>query len=285
MDVHDKRLPTLHTNVDSDIAEEIIKKLVESCTLDTVWFHSDLLKKFSKDVGNTLIGFEMSYSNKAIKSLYGTDSDIVNLRMNMNGLSGELVNMLDTDDIQRKATYVKVRIKRSQDDNPDMIQEDIDRNGCFTVKIGKSVDAHLQLVKMCRERYARIIYDIEGMRVGISESHGKQIFTGQAFELEFSKIENLNKFINNMFNSKSPFRLWGMKTKIQDGYFKVAAVDLHNSSIVNFEIANDMMRIYIYKQGCGNTIMRILTNLKIYHDTKTKCPQLDNIMNLSLIHI
>ena len=282
LDLHDRRFLTLHTNAEASDAEAAIKKFVKfrGHAFDTAWFHSDLLRKFSKDGGNTFKGFEMAYSNKAMR-LLDTDSDIEDLTINMSGSLAEKVeNILgDKDDIRRRTAYVKVKVRRGEDNDPlYSVQDDIDRSGYFTIKKGKSVDGHLQLVETCREKYAHIIRDIEKMRIGISESHAKT-FTGQAFELEFSRVENLDRFIDNMFNSKEPFRLWGIKTKIQDDYFKVAAVDLHTGSTMNFDVSSDMMRVHVYKGGCGNTVMRLLTNLQIYYDSKTNCAQLADIID------
>ena len=77
-----------------------------------------------------------------------------------------------------------------------------------------------------------------------------------------------------MFNSTEPFRLWGLKSKIHDGYFKITAVDLHAGTPINFEIADNLMRAYLFKGNCGNTILRLLANLQIHYDSRVACKQI-----------
>ena len=72
-----------------------------------------------------------------------------------------------------------------------------------------------------------------------------------------------------------PFKLWGLKSKISDGYFKILAIDLHTGNPIDFEIADNMMRVYLFKGNCGNTILRLYTNLQMYYDSKTVCLELN----------
>ena len=57
------------------------------------------------------------------------------------------------------------------------------------------------------------------------------------------------------------------------GYFWVNWIDLHTGGTVDFEIADDMMRAYLRKGGCGNTILRLLANLQMHHDAGDTCAQ------------
>ena len=44
---------------------------------------------------------------------------------------------------------------------------------------------------------------------------------------------------------------------------------------MNFEVADDMMRVYLNKHGCGNTVMRLLCNLQARFGTGIRCRQVE----------
>jgi len=179
--------------------------------------------------------------------------------------------------IERTIAYNKIRILRGDKDSLfNSIQDDIHNTGYFAVKRGKSVQDHLQLVDISKNEYSKTIKDVENLRIGVKQVEGRTLIDGKSFDFEFpNKIENLNLFIERMFNSAMPFKLWGIKSKIYDDYFKVMAIDLHTGSPIDFEIANDMMRVYLFKGNCGNTILRLFTNLQMYYDSNTVCSQLN----------
>ena len=117
---------------------------------------------------------------------------------------------------------------------------------------------------------------IEDQRIGLKTIKGKTLLVGKSFDFIFSNpIENIDIFLQRLFNCTSPFWLWGIKTKIHDDYFKVYGVDLHTGSPMDFEIAKDIMRVYIFKGNYPNPILRLSTNLRLYFDSKIKCDQLN----------
>ena len=154
------------------------------------------------------------------------------------------------------------------------VQDEVDSAGCFVLKRGKSAAGHLDLVETCRKKYAETVERIESLRIGMRREDGESVFGGSPFHFEFGKnVEDPDAFISELFNSAMPFRLWGIKSAISEGYFKVMGIDLHTGGTVDFEIAGDMMRAYLRKGGCGNTILRLLANLQICHDAGDTCTQ------------
>ena len=66
-----------------------------------------------------------------------------------------------------------------------------------------------------------------------------------------------------------------MKVRRKDMQYSVPAVDLHDGSVINFEITPEAMRIYLSRGSCGNTVMRLLANMQIHYDVRTKCDDLE----------
>lgn len=280
LDVSDDRFFVLHTNEKSDDSSKIIETLAKDMnhTFDHTWFYSEMLKRLAKKEGNIFKGFGVNYSDKFLRSDDEADTEIEDLTLSISGsLAEDMQHLVESKpNIERTIAYNKVRILRgSRSSTLDSVQDDIHNTGYFAVKRGKSVQDHLQLVDVAKNEYDETITNVENQRIGMRTIKDRTLVEGKSFDFEFpNKVENLTLFIERMFNSAMPFKLWGLKTKIYENYFKIMAVDLHTGSPMDFEISNDMMRVYLFKGNCGNTILRLFTNLQMYYDSNTKCAQL-----------
>ena len=278
LDVSDKRFFKLHTNHKSETVDRIIKTLTDdrNHTLDNTWLYHDMLKRLACKPGNDFRGFGISYSNTLVK-----EDDLENLTLNIRGsMASEVEDLIRGHDRLKKAgAYDKVSISRGGGADPyECVQDDVHNYGYFAVKHGKSVQDHLHIVDYCQEEYSKTVLGVENERIGVREVDGERFLDGNSFYFEFpNRIADLDAFIDRVFDSTRPFQLWGLKQQIRDGYYKILAVDLHTGNPMDFEIADDMMRAYIFKGSCGNTILRLLTNLQIYFDSQTRCPMVDDI--------
>lgn len=281
LDETDPRFFVLHTNKKSDDTARIMEKLTRDTryAFDYAWLHSDMLESIVGMPGNSSRGFGVSYSDRYLGSDENDDANIEDLRLSISGSIAAKMKALVLQDpqISRTCANSMVRIMRGAASSAHgYAQDEVHHNGHFALKRGKSVDDHLALVEMCRERYSESVKSVESLRMGTQRVNGLDLFDGRPFDFEFPNgIENINAFISKMFSSTAPFNLWGIKTSIADGYFGVLAIDLHTGSPLDFEIADDMMRVYLDKGSCGNTILRLLTNLQMHHDAKDKCTQVD----------
>lgn len=283
LDMSDRRFCLLHTNDRSDETQAVIRSLVgdHGHTFDHTWLHSDMLKGLCDIPGNRFEGLGLAYDNRFAKQDDGDDHDRESLRLST---SGSLARTMQAHmglhpDLVKAMAYSKVRIVRRSPDadvlEQDFAQDDIDNTGYIAVKRGRSVEDHLDLVRMCRGRYSEEVLGIESERVGLKEVGDRTLVEGRPFHFRFgSEVENLEDFVARLFDAREPFRLWGLKSKVRDGYLKVMAVDLHTGSPLDFEITSGMMRVYLFKESCGNTLMRLLTNLQACHDSKTSCMEL-----------
>ncbi len=280
LDTSDERFFILHTNEKSNITSNIIEQLTKDLhhTFDNTWFYSNMLERLAKKQGNSFHGFGISYSEKILGE-EETTNEIEDLTLSISGsLAGEMQKLMEGDEkIKRRVAYNKVRVVRgSHNSLQNSVHDDIHNNGYFAVKKGKSVQDHLHLVDIAKEEYANTIEDVEDQRIGLKQIEDRTLVEGKSFDFEFpNPIENIAVFLQKFFSSAYPFKLWGIKTKIYDDYFKIYAIDLHTGSPMDFEIAKDMMRAYLFKGNCGNTMLRLFTNLQLYFDSQTKCPQLN----------
>lgn len=280
LDTSDPRFFVLHTSEKSEDAGPMVRALTKDrrYTFDNTWFYSDMLYNFTKKEGNAFNGFGVKYDSDTFLSDNNYEKDdIDDLRMIINGsLAHRVLNMVDDEpDIKKTMALNKVRIWRGQDSPSDSIQDDVTYNGYLSVKRGKSVQDHLHLVDICRDEYSKTVNRVEDSSIGVKTVEGRTLVEGKSFDFEFENpIEDLDLFIDRMFNSAEPFKLWGLKSNIHDGYFKITAVDLHSGSPINFDIANNLMRAYLFKGNCGNTMLRLLANLQIHYDSRIACKQI-----------
>ena len=278
LETSDDRFFLLHTNERSEFTSRIINSLARDLkhTFDHAWFYSNMLKRLSQQTGNHFKGFDINYSNKYFRMEESSDSDDLNI--SINGSSIEMLEEIiaNHESCASKTAFSKIRVARGDISSPnDSIHDVISYDGCFSIQQGKSIQDHLQLVDIAKDEYSEIISNIESQSIGFKEIEGRTLFEGKSFDFIFhNPVDNLSLFMKNLFNSAQPFQLWGMKTKIHDDYFKVLAIDLHTGSPLDFEISNDMMRVYLFKGSCGSIILKLLTNLQIHYDSTIKCDQL-----------
>ena len=276
LEMQNSRFLVLHTNELSELAASVIEELIDDRfhSFDHTWFHSMFLKQIPEKEGNKLRGIGIKYSNEYLENKYADTED---LGVSANGsLATHLLNIVENDDvIKHRSACNKIGITRGSTTSLEsFVQDEISNNGYFSVRKGKSIQDHLMLVDMVKEDYINTMNVIEDIRIGLVDVNGRTLVEGRPFDFRFSKeIEDLNLFLTTLFNCAKPFRLWGIKSQITKDYFRVAAVDLHTGSPMNFEVASDVMRVYLSKDSCGNTILRLLTNLQAYYDSGITCEQ------------
>jgi hypothetical protein len=144
----------------------------------------------------------------------------------------------------------------------------IKSNGKITGR-GTDFSAYMQIVNGTLDNYAHVINTLESKYwlgltpVRSEESIGLRL-DGEPFCITFESEIDVESVIAAMFNCERPFRLMGEPEKLADNYYAVDAIDLHVGQPLAIEIAPKMMRLYLYRGTCGNTIVRILRSLQHY---------------------
>ena len=90
-------------------------------------------------------------------------------------------------------------------------------------------------------------------------------------------LRDIGAFVNRLFDSTRPLRLWGLESEVEEGYYNVAGMDIHTASPMNFEIAADMMRIYLSGESFGGAVMRLLCNLQDIFGTAARCRLVEDL--------
>ena len=218
-------------------------------------------------------GFGLDYDRRRFGDKQGED---ITTYLKMQIWGGSETNALYENLVQNpqfgsKMVLSKVRMKEIADsETGEFAIQDIKFTGKFTAR-GSSFDTHRRTLDFVREEYAKTVIGIEDRyrlrwtegAKGSAQLEGAAIhFVPQDFRLpvaEFSQI---------LFNGSMPFRLLGFVDSQSDDAAIVDAVDMHTGGTLSFEVYPDVLSIYLPEGTCGNTIVRLYTNIQHYFDKR-----------------
>jgi hypothetical protein len=276
LDKTDERFWLLHTH---GLAEEV-DDLVEHMTgahaynLDSAWFSSGMLREISKIVGNKFEGAGIDY-----EPIFDEDNEHAQqeeFKINIFGLPATdtlLTKISNDDSVRNHFAYKRIRINRGN--GVRFARDDFSYKGRFSVKSGKSIDDHMDLVDSARSLYKAEMKSIESYSIGVRKRADVAIVEGKPFEFHLEKpIENWDRFFKTFLNSAYPFRLWGIMKPIKKDYYQILAVDLHTGHSLDLEITQNLMRVYLPRGSCGNVVFRLFVNMQHFVDSKVKCPEI-----------
>jgi hypothetical protein len=272
VDTSDPRFWLLHTNALAKNAQHLFNRLVHSprAVFDKVWMPMEMIQKIIHLPRNSFRGFGLSY-----RDFFDLSKDeeqaVAELKMRVSGINS--VNALNAltgeEKIKNSISYSMVRLRRGEPNR--YVINEMGYEGRFTATGGYSIEDYMSLIEATRKIYKNSLETIEHNSLGIKEVEGRTLIEGQAFDLIFKReIEDPGSFADILTNSKTPFRIWGLKNKISKEYCQVFGVDLHTGDPLNLEISDYGIRVYLRKGACGNSVLRLYTNLQHYFDSNVR---------------
>ena len=285
LDTTDDRFYVLHTNEKSETAAKIVDMLTDGRphSFDRMWMHHGIFEAILKKAGNSLRGFGIVYSDELNRKAGddGSDSTTKDLTLTINGSMAHAAEqaLRNAECLGSAIAYNKLRIMRGEAGTSDCACDDVTNAGYFAMKHGRSILDHLDLVRISKDVYSGVVDGIEEYRLGSRQVNGKHIVRGKTLDFTFKNpIPDLPLFISRVFSTAKPFKLWGLESKLDDGYFDVLGIDLHSGGSMNFEVARDFMRVYLSEGSCGSTVLRLLTNLQLYYGRGVACERVDQLV-------
>lgn len=274
LDYHRPRFWYLYTLEESIQAKQTIKKFMDTVKngLDHLWFPINLQRNVL-NLGD-FRGLGVRYKANEVFS-----EDFIENNLSFGDLSirtwgpgtKNLFETLDrSEELKNFLSLSSVGIKREVQE--DFVLEDINYNAQFTTRGGNSIQLHLDTLEQVVEEYSNLLGTIEEnyrLSYGIKESSASIRGSPITIELE-NEIEDIEQFLENMVSSKNPFRLWGLKVKLEENYYKVKGIDLHNGDKFTLEVSPDWIRLYLPSNACGNTALRIFVNIQHFYDSSAK---------------
>jgi len=268
VDATDPRFLVLYTNELAETTDILYERLVMSPTnrFDKIWLPTNTLKDIVNLAGNVFGGFGTFFEDYFVPEKSQPD-----LSMSVTGLKAiDVLNVVQREKkLRRSLSYSKIRVFRGN--SVSSVTDEIRYTGRIITVTGDSVDDHVSLVERIRKIYKDLIEDIERSSIGTKKVENRTLIKGRAFDLILDReIENLDQFLDRLLSSTSPFRLWGLRSKISKNMQKIAVVDLHTGDPLDLEITPSLIRIYLPEGSCGNTILRLYVNLQHSFDSAIK---------------
>lgn len=280
VDASDRRFWVLHSASNSRKADKILHRVIASDThLDCAWLPMQLLERVA-DMG-TFKGLHLDYDHREVPDVEFEEPDapVEYLKMQLWGnRAREVLRILRQPDAFANATTLsKVKIKHYLDrdvDDDSFSLDEVKWDGKITAR-GTSFQSHVNLVNSIYRSYSEKVRSFEARfslrfeEPAVNQPHAHMTMNGEPLTITFSRpIVDLKKFMESIFGGTDPFRLWGVPVSVGQNYFRVTALDLHVTNRITFEVAPDFIRVYLPEGSCGNTIVRLYTNLQHYYDSQ-----------------
>lgn len=273
VDSSDKRFWQLHTTALAEDARTLFDKLVFSPkgTFDKVWLPTRMIKEIADLPTNQFRGFGLDYADFFELNNEQSENSLAELTMRVTGSNSLLAlkALKRETKLEKSLATSLIRVRRG--DRQEYVIDELGYDGRFSARGGTSIDGYISLIEITTKKYRNLIESIERNSLGIKEVDGRTLVEGRAFDLNFTReIVDLDNFLEILLSSKQPFRLWGLKNRLSGDTCQVFGVDLHTGDSIDLEISPYLMRVYLPENSCGNTILRLYTNLQHYFDSTVK---------------
>ncbi len=257
----DGRFWQFHTTSPASIATPYLKEIVESRRdIDWMWLPSDHLRDIWPGTRPEWLATDFASGR-----LTPVD-DVADLKLRVRGRAADSVLQLLESQYRKVLSFSGVALSATDADYGS-VAEAVSRDGRFVAN-GDSFVFHQTIVRRVIERYRLFIEAVECRALRWEElPYGGAALHGAPVTLRFSRpIPDLQLFLDRLFSSREPFRLWGIPQMVDDQHAEIEAVDLHVGQQLRFDINPEWLRVYLFAGGCGNTIARLASNLQHYFD-------------------
>lgn len=237
VDQLDDRFWSFHTDMPSSAAGSFLNKQVGTRRdLDWLWLPSEHLRDPWPGARRrkTRTKFE------GAKLLEGSSSELNDLKLQASGRSAAVLDrLLQAEGMRSTAAYDAVEVI-VEDEAFGTIREGVNRKGRFAVS-GDSLELHFQFVQNVIDRYRRLVMlceqkSISWSRLDESSPDSGACLAGGPISINFSiPIPDIQVFVDELFSSRDPFRLWGM-ARLSDSGAEAEAVDLHVGEQLSFDM-------------------------------------------------
>jgi hypothetical protein len=263
VDVLTPRYWLFHTTSSAAWAGKFMRDAIGNSTdLDRCWFPWELLKQVMKTggrpkwfksdfLGNDLLPADNVAARRMRMQFEGDDaSDVLDILVGTDRLKPATA-------LSQVATEVSGAGLGTND-------ELVTNAGRFVAR-GQSFELHVGFVGQAITTYAGLVSRTEdryGFRWHAEEGVGLR-FDGEPVLVELGReIKDMDRFVTGLFAAREPFRLWAVPNFVSDSYVEAEVVDLHVGQHFRMDISPNFLRLFLPASACGNTVLRLVTNLQ-----------------------
>jgi hypothetical protein len=294
IDTSDRRFWIAHSISKSGISDSMIESILNNSTrLDSMWMPMELLGSLLRDRMSRGLGldFDRRYLDRPLKGRKDevasnasdkapSESPVLSSRhleyvkMQLWGEGAErILKALQSADLKQSTTISKVRLKTEDSSDRNRFSlADVRFDGKITGR-GTSFAIYNGLLADLLQIYSKTIRDTETkFRLHWEAETGKAKAFGQPFYINLGEegASDLEHFCARVFSGTEPFRLMGIPVRRSTSFYTVSAVDLHINQRVDFEISRRTLTVFLPSKACGNSLLRLYTNLQHYFSSDVK---------------
>lgn len=268
IDTQDNRFFTVFSKIKSKYFDTTINKLTYNTVFDRAWFATEMLNEY-KSYGH-FRGSGGKYDNR----FFLDDEEIMQydkvsqLSFKSWGKAKRLLDLIQQDEIlKHEFALTNIRIRKNlASTGDDFVIDDIGFNGKIT-SLGTSFIAHNLLLDSIKGYYKRVI--VENVENTYGLHYSDEGITGQSIDINLPvrKDFDTEKIVGKLFSGKKPFMLLGITETKRNDFCRVDAIDLHVGHRLVFEIRPELMTIFLPKDACGNSVLRIYSLLQQTYDS------------------
>lgn len=271
VDSLDARFWLLHTTAPANSLRKLVKReLLTDARIDTAWLPADQLDRFE----GRRHWVKSSFSADQLLPVSGDGAEPTRRwRVQVEGDDPqELLDLVRTD--QRFAAAASLTAVGTSVAEPGIGEASIvvDYRGGF-VATGTSFEIVAGAQWRTLDRYRAYVCELEERHQlrAVQNDHLGLSLEGEVAVLEFPRpLAALDHFVEGLFTSRDPFRLWAVPRLVGDAQWEANAVDLHVGQTLRLEITPRWMRVLLDANTCGNTLARLLTNLQHRFNAQTR---------------
>jgi len=296
IDTTDPRFWIAHSISKSDISDLAIETILGGNThLDSMWMPMELLTRvLHLGVSRGLaLDFDRRYLDKPTTKrskniIAASDSQPANRETGPISIGGHLeyvkmqlwgegadriIEALRSANLTNSTTISKVRLRTEDEQDQDLFSlADVKFDGKVTGR-GTSFGIYNSLLLDVLEKYSSAIRSAEQrFRMHWEEVKSTPSAVGEPCYITLGEhgIANLEQFCARVFSGNEPFRLMGLPVRRNENYYTVSAVDLHVNQRVDFEVSRNTLSVFLPRNACGNSLLRLYTNLQHYFSSDVK---------------
>lgn len=265
VDVLDPRFWLVHTASSARAARSSLRNMIwKSCQVDWCWFPSSFLRALQGDARARW--FTADFRGAALLPESGLTDRRLRVQLEGDGATDLFDDLLANEKYRRAAALSAVGVEVEDDGR--VLAEVAERQGRFAPR-GGTFEGHVGFVAQAVNRYRALVESVEnGYQLAWSgdEDSGLRVDGGVlTFELG-RPIDDFERFLGGLFSCRDPFRLWAVPRRYGDDFATAEVVDLHIGERFSMDIARTYLRVYLTPGVCGNTALRLLTNLQHGYD-------------------
>lgn len=276
VDFTNPRYWLVHSMGSSNVLDKVVSKLVnDGPYMDRVWLSAGFLEHVSGMGSFRGLGLDFDRRFVPDVDFDASDAPVEFLKMQLWGNKAAAI----LDILRKKKAFphettlskVKVKFRGEGEANGEFSLDDVKYDGKITAR-GTSFQSHIALVSHIYRLYIRQIRKLEThFALRADQDNGRIRLRGEPINLLFERpIRDLELFCDKVFSCGEPFRLWGAPVHLSAGFCRIEAVDLHVGSPLRFEVAPRFIRVYLPEGSCGNSVVRLYTNLQHHYDSLVK---------------